>query len=79
MTFEELVLYTEQSLAKSGLKISDLGNQEMKKRFAKSENDGGYSDYWKNLSLEEANSKRNLKIDGVIHDETNRIIFWKSI
>ena len=47
--FEKLVAYTNARLATAGLVLSDVGLQSMLERFNKSEANGGYSDYWKNL------------------------------
>jgi len=47
--FDKLIAYTEKQLAPTGLKLSQLGKDEMAKRFAKSEANGGYSAYWKSL------------------------------
>lgn len=51
MTFEDLVEYTQKSVARDGLRISEYGISEMKKRWDKPENQGGYSDSLKNSSL----------------------------
>ena len=45
----KLIEYTNNRLAVANLTLSDFGKQEIAKRFNKKENEGGYSDYWKNL------------------------------
>jgi predicted nucleic-acid-binding Zn-ribbon protein len=62
MTIDELIIYTNHSLNKSGLTLSDFAKSEMKKRYTKSENEGGYSEYWKNTSLSDAGSRRMFNI-----------------
>lgn len=47
--FDKLIQYTEKRLATANLKLSDLGKAEMLKRFNKSEDNGGYSQYWHEL------------------------------
>ena len=58
MEVNDFIQYIEESLFPSGLGLSEFGKDEIKKRFKKSENEGGVSDYWKNTSLTEANLKR---------------------
>ena len=53
MMFENLVKYVQKSVARDGLKISKYGISEMKKRWDKSENQGGYSDSLKKLTIKE--------------------------
>lgn len=76
MTVDELIQYTEQDMKPSNLKLSDLAKSEMKKRYTKSENEGGYSNYWKEVSLAEANTKRFLKVISYSGEDKDRVIIW---
>ena len=78
MTLEELITYTEKSLSKSSLCLSELAKAEMKKRYAKSETEGGYSKYWKEISLKDADDTRNLTVDAVTYEGEDRTILWKT-
>lgn len=77
MNINELIQYTEVSLGKSGLKLSDFAKAEITKRFDKKESEGGYSSYWKETSLEDANSKRTLKVQSYKVEDGNRTIIWE--
>jgi len=45
--FNKLINYTQQRLATAGLTLSEHGIAEMLKRWKLPENQGGYSNYWK--------------------------------
>lgn len=77
MIYEELVEYTNTSMAKSQLTVSKLGLEEMKKRFNKKESDGGYSEYWKTSSLESVNTNRKLKVKSHSIVDGERVIIWE--
>jgi hypothetical protein len=66
MTFEHFVQYTNSRLncasvdssRTTGLCLSEFGEKELKKRWDKSETDGGVSDYWKTTELQDVKTKR---------------------
>jgi len=60
MKQDDLLKYINNSLATQGLTLSEQGKTEVIKRYSKSEQDGGYSQYWKEASLKEAEGKRIL-------------------
>jgi len=53
MTLDEMYKYIDDSLSKEGLVLSGFGKEEVAKRWSKKENQGGFSNYWKDTSLEE--------------------------
>lgn len=55
----EIVTYVNNSLGKSGLKLSEAGEKAILERYKKSEKDGGFSEHWRNISLEDAESNRS--------------------
>ena len=46
---DKLIVYINDRLSTAGLSLSEFGKQEVAERFSKSESQGGYSDYWRNL------------------------------
>jgi hypothetical protein len=76
MKVEELITYVDNSMKSSGLKLSELAKTEIMKRFKNPEDQGGYSEYWKTISLEEANSKRKLRVVSYSGEGKDREIVW---
>jgi len=54
MTLDEMYKYIDDGLSKEGLVLSEFGKEEVAKRWKKKEDQGGFSIYWKDISLEEA-------------------------
>lgn len=46
---DKLIKYIKDRIAPSGLTLSKFGISEIQKRFNKTEDAGGYSNYWKTL------------------------------
>ena len=62
MTHSDMIRYINILLQCSNMKLSELGERSVKERFSKSEEQGGYSKYWKETSLEDALANKNKGI-----------------
>jgi len=58
MVLEEMIEYINKSLSRDRLRLSKIGEDAIKDRWKKKEDQGGYSNYWKEVSLEDALKRR---------------------
>lgn len=49
-----MIEYINKLMSRDQLKLSDAGEKSVRDRWKKSEAEGGYSEYWKEVSLAEA-------------------------
>lgn len=56
MNTQEMIIYINTSLKRISEKgtLSDIGEKYIDERMKKSEDQGGFSEYWKTISFEEA-------------------------
>lgn len=62
MTTDEMIIYINTSLkrASDSGELSDIGKKFISERMKKSEAEGGFSEYWKTISLEDALAKKQI-------------------
>ena len=53
MQVEDMIKFIEKKLAKSGFSLSEVGIEGIKKRFKQKEDQGGFSNYWKEVDVSE--------------------------
>jgi len=58
MQVEQMIEFIDRKLATNGLSLSEVGREGIMKRFKQKEDQGGFSDYWKEVDASEVSTEK---------------------
>lgn len=61
MTLDEFIEYADKCVRVSGLTLSDFAKEEITKRWKKKPDQGGYSNYWKEVDKDSVIAVQEIK------------------